>query len=106
VRLPRLKVLAHCAAAVAVTVRGASPTAAAAAAAAQVQISNEKHAAGWGSCEGEQPKNILNQLNTATISDRELILMMLLKCADLSHTAVKTKIHLCWVARLEEEVSG
>ena len=53
---------------------------------------------------GHQPMRLMNKLDIAAIGDRELVLMMLLKCADLSHTAVQTDVHLCWVARLQEEV--
>lgn len=37
-------------------------------------------------------------------SDRELAMVMLLKCADLSHTAMSTPVHVAWSARLQEEV--
>lgn len=37
-------------------------------------------------------------------TDSELLMLMLLKCADLSHTVLPTKLHVAWSARLEEEV--
>lgn len=37
-------------------------------------------------------------------TDSEILLVMLLKCADLSHTVLPTPLHLAWSARLEEEV--
>ena len=34
----------------------------------------------------------------------DLVLQMLLKAADLTHTTIASSHHLCWVARLEEEM--
>jgi hypothetical protein len=35
---------------------------------------------------------------------RELAMVMLLKCADLSHVVMSTKVHVAWSACLNEEV--
>lgn len=52
---------------------------------------------------GAVPNNP-EDLAVMCVDDLTLLLILLVKCADLSHVAAPSATHLAWVRRLEEEV--